>query len=117
MQLKQNMKFIVIGLVGIASVFSFFIIYSDDQQTPKIESSNLLNTTEEKTISIYEQAKKAKTNNLHANKILSDCGILSICTVEALQNLSRMENQKIVLATVGNLTSAYIQMNIPCPTP
>jgi len=114
---KQNIKFIILGLVGFTAIFSFYLIYSDDQQTTTSESSNLQNTTEEKTVSIYEQAKKAKTNNLNANKILSDCGNLAICTVEALQNLAKMENQKTVLATVGNISSAYIQMNNPCHTP
>jgi len=107
MHFKQNIKFIILGLVGFAAVFSFYLFYSDDQQ----------NTTEEEKLSFYEQAKKAKTYSLHANKILSDCGNQPICTVEALQNLARIEDQKTVFATVNNITLAYREINNPCHSP
>jgi len=110
MSLKQNMKFLIIGLVGVIGIFSFYL-FLDSQQTIQFESSD---TTKEQTVSYYEQAKKAKTNSLHANKILSECGNLPICTVEALQSISRTEDQKTVLDTVGNITLAYSELNNPC---
>ncbi len=64
-----------------------------------------------------EIIRSAKTDNPHANQILAGCGSDEHCIVESMWNLAEYEQEKTVLETLSDITSAYADVGYYCHGP
>lgn len=55
-----------------------------------------------------------KTDKSYAEQIIANCKANMHCSVSALNNMTKKENQQVVLATFSNLVLLYDKSNYPC---
>ena len=107
--MKQNRKFVIIGIVGVAVALPLIYLSFLNQENLSSEEQMILEVPS--TQSIDAKVRSIKTDNHEANKILSGCGTDGHCAVEALQDLADVEQEKSVLQTLDDITSAYAEVD------
>ena len=108
--MKQNRKFVIIGIVGVAVALPLiYLSFLNQENLSSEEQMTLIEApSAESTDAIL---RSIKTDNPEANKILSGCGTDGHCAVEALQDLADVEQEKSVLQTLDDITSAYAEVD------
>ena len=114
--MKQNRKFVIIGIVGVAVALPLiYLSFLNQENLSSEEQMTLIEAPPaESTDAIV---RSIKTDNPEANKILSECGTDGHCAVEALRELADVEQEKSVLQTLSDITSAYAEVGYYCHGP
>ncbi len=113
--MKKNRKFVIIGIVGVAVALPLIYLSFLNQENLSSEEQMILEVPS--TQSIDAIVRNIKTDNPEANKILSGCGTDGHCAVEALRELADVEQEKFVLQTLSDITSAYTEVGYYCHGP
>ena len=108
--MRTRGKYVIIGIACIAVVLPVLYLSFANQSTLETE----IIPESPKSISFDEKIRSINTDNSFANKILSDCGADEQCVVEALRDLSSVEEEKAVLETLNVITSAYDSSGFYC---
>jgi len=112
---NQNRKFVIIGIVSVAVALPLIYLSFLNQENLSSEEQMILEVPSAE--SIDAKVRSIKTDNPEANKILSGCGTDKHCTVELLWNLVDVEQEKSVLQTLNDITSAYAEVGFYCHGP
>lgn len=93
-------RFLVSAVIAIVAASSLIYVYLDGQENVKANSS-------------VDQITNVAANS-YAEQIIADCGIRPHCAMEALQDISKREEQTVVLRTFDYIISKYDESSNYC---
>ena len=111
--MKQSWIFVGIGLVIIvATVAIFSSIYNDEKIIPEESEPIIL---DKKELEFQNKVASISVNNENAKKIVLKClDEDEHCVVKEMEILSKNGDSDKVLATIGDITAIYQELEIDC---
>jgi hypothetical protein len=113
--MKKSTKIAITGIVIIAVILVIYLIMTIQEEV--FQEQEIRIEESPSTESFDSLIKSIKTKNPYVNQILSKCGTDAHCVVEAMWDLAEVEQEKIVLQTLSDITSVYSDAGYYCHGP